>query len=119
MNSLMWKKVYGVWLFPLYLIVCIQAKGGGLAFLKGDLSELAAVDGKLPQTLLAYINGDREFVLFNPYVIEAHELSMTRQDDLVALEETGGLLCFIIDIVCSSGSMYSTYTEVIGSIPCK
>ncbi|KAE9609864.1 putative transcription factor WD40-like family [Lupinus albus] len=66
-----------------------KAKGGGLGFLKGDLSEVAAVVGKTPQTLLAYINGDREFVLFDPYVKEAHELSLTRPDDLVAIEETG------------------------------
>ncbi|OIV99785.1 hypothetical protein TanjilG_26123 [Lupinus angustifolius] len=66
-----------------------KAKGGALGFLKGDLSEVAAIVGKTPHTLLAYINGDREFVLFDPYVKEAHELSITRPDDLVASEETG------------------------------
>ncbi|CAL0325563.1 unnamed protein product [Lupinus luteus] len=66
-----------------------KAKGGGLGFLKGDPSEVAAIVGKAPQTVLAYINGDREFVLFDPHVKEAHELSITRPDDLVAVEETG------------------------------
>ncbi|XP_061361499.1 uncharacterized protein LOC133305332 [Gastrolobium bilobum] len=66
-----------------------KAKGGGLAFLKGDPSEVAVIDGKPSQTLLAYINGDHEYVLFDPYGKEACELSMTTQDDLLAPEETG------------------------------
>ncbi|XP_027329589.1 WD repeat-containing protein 75 [Abrus precatorius] len=66
-----------------------KAKGGGLAFLKGDPSERVVVDGKASQTLLAYINGDREYVLFDPHGKETCELIMTRQDDLVSLEETG------------------------------
>ncbi|XP_019442367.1 PREDICTED: WD repeat-containing protein 75-like [Lupinus angustifolius] len=65
-----------------------KAKGGGLGFLKGDLSEQATIDGKPPHALLAYINGDREFVIFDPYVKKGHELSMIRPDSLVALEET-------------------------------
>ncbi|CAL0330343.1 unnamed protein product [Lupinus luteus] len=73
------------WISKLFVA---KAKGGGLGFIKGDLSEQAAIDGKPRQALLAYINGDREFVLFDPYVKEGHELSMIRPDSLVALEET-------------------------------
>ncbi|RDX65834.1 WD repeat-containing protein 75, partial [Mucuna pruriens] len=65
-----------------------KAKGGGLAFLKGDPSERAVIDGESSQTLLAYINGDRDYVIFHPFGKEAYELSMTRQDDVV-FEETG------------------------------
>ncbi|KAK7388529.1 hypothetical protein VNO78_23347 [Psophocarpus tetragonolobus] len=64
-----------------------KAKGGGLAFLKGDSSE-EVVDGKPLQTQLAYINGDREYSIFHPYGKEGFELSTNRQDDLVC-EETG------------------------------
>ncbi|AES92286.2 putative transcription factor WD40-like family [Medicago truncatula] len=56
-----------------------KAKGGSIAFIKGKTS----------QTLLAYLNGDREYVLFDPYDKEAHELNMTMEDDLVGLEENG------------------------------
>lgn len=67
----------------------IQAKGGSVAFLKGNPSEPA--DGKSSQTLLAYLNKDREYVLFDPYDKEARELNMTTNDDFVGLEENGGL----------------------------
>ncbi|KAK7265247.1 hypothetical protein RJT34_32864 [Clitoria ternatea] len=67
-----------------------KAKGGGLSFLKADLPKRAVIDGKSsPMTLLAYVNGDREYVVFDPYGKETCELIMTRQDDPVALEETG------------------------------
>nr|XP_025607158.1 WD repeat-containing protein 75 isoform X3 [Arachis hypogaea] len=72
---------------PVASMSVTKAKGGGLAFLKGDLSERAVIDGKTSQTLLVYINGDREYVIFDPYDKEGHKLSIIRQD--VALEETG------------------------------
>ncbi|MED6111039.1 hypothetical protein PIB30_048679 [Stylosanthes scabra] len=72
---------------PVASMSVMKPKGGALAFLKGDLSEQAVIDGKTPQTLLVYINGDREYVIFNPYDKEGHKLSVIRQD--VALEETG------------------------------
>ncbi|XP_016201344.1 WD repeat-containing protein 75 isoform X2 [Arachis ipaensis] len=72
---------------PVASMSVTKAKGGGLAFLKGDLSERAVIDGKTSQTLLVYINGDREYVIFDPYDKEGHELSIIRQD--VPLEETG------------------------------
>ncbi|KAI5414997.1 uncharacterized protein LOC127135035 [Lathyrus oleraceus] len=64
-----------------------KAKGGSVAFLKGNPSQLA--DGKSSETLLAYLNGDREYVLFDPYDKEARELNMTKNDDFVGLEENG------------------------------
>ncbi|CAJ1941827.1 unnamed protein product [Sphenostylis stenocarpa] len=77
-----------------------KAKGGGLTFLKGDPSEASVIDGKPSQTLLAYINGDREYVIFHPYGKEACELSITRQDDLT-FEET----------------VQSGYTSIYGELP--
>ena len=47
-------------------------------------------DGNAPQEFLAYINGNHEYVLFDPYGNEANELSITRREGLVELEETGG-----------------------------
>ncbi|XP_058755460.1 uncharacterized protein LOC131628646 [Vicia villosa] len=64
-----------------------KAKGGSVAFLKGNPSEQA--DGKSSQTLLAYLNRDREYVLFDPYDKEARELNMSMNDDFVGLEENG------------------------------
>ncbi|CAK8532346.1 unnamed protein product [Lathyrus sativus] len=64
-----------------------KAKGGSVAFLKGNPSELA--DGKSSETLLTYLNGDREYVLFDPFDKEAHGLNMTKNDDFVGLEENG------------------------------
>jgi len=83
------------------LAYLIQAKGGALAFLKGEPSEPAITDGIPSQKLLAYINGDREYVILHPYGKEARELSTT-QDDLV-FEETG-VMTFIL--FCS-GLYYS------------
>lgn len=70
----------------LCLTLLIQAKGGSIAFIKGKTS----------QTLVAYLNGDREYVLFDPYDKEAHELNMTMQDDLVGLEENGGFTLLLL-----------------------
>ena len=66
--------------------------------MKGDLSEQAVIDGKSSQTLLAYINGDREYVIFDPYDKEVRELSMIRQDDCVALEGTGGVTFALLSL---------------------
>ncbi|BAT76749.1 hypothetical protein LR48_Vigan627s003400 [Vigna angularis] len=77
-----------------------KAKGGGLAFLKGDPSESAITDGRASQPLLVYINGDREYVIFHPYGKEARELSITGHEDRV-FEETG----------------QSGYTSIYGELP--
>lgn len=75
-------------------VYLIQAKGGGLAFLKGEPSESAITDGRASQALLVYINGDREYVIFHPYGKEARELSITGHEDRV-FEETG-VMTFIV-----------------------
>ncbi|XP_028788837.1 WD repeat-containing protein 75-like [Neltuma alba] len=75
---------------PVTSLSVTKAKGGRIAFIKGDpySLELDVHDGNPSQTLLAYISGDREYVLFDPYGKEIRELSITRRDD-PSLEETG------------------------------
>ncbi|GAY37175.1 hypothetical protein CUMW_027030 [Citrus unshiu] len=68
-----------------------KAKGGALAFLKANPSFTYEniSDGKAPQTLLAYVNGDHEYVLFDPYGKEVHELSKIHWGDRLTHEEKG------------------------------
>ncbi|XP_031265870.1 WD repeat-containing protein 75 isoform X2 [Pistacia vera] len=68
-----------------------KAKGGFLAFLQVNPSSIQEYisDGKPPQTLLAYLNADHEYVLFDPYGEETHELSVIHREDLLASEESG------------------------------
>lgn len=75
---------------PVTSLSVTKAKGGRIAFIKGDPSslELEALDGNPLQTLLAYINGVHEYVVFDPYGKEIRGLSITRRDD-PSLEETG------------------------------
>ncbi|KAM5553832.1 hypothetical protein ABKV19_025854 [Rosa sericea] len=76
---------------PLAMWSVRKAKGGGLAFLKGNspsFQQQSIADGKSPQALLAYINADHEYILFDPYDNDARELSMTRGKDRVAIDET-------------------------------
>ncbi|KAK4265483.1 hypothetical protein QN277_026532 [Acacia crassicarpa] len=75
---------------PVTSLSVTKAKGGRIAFIKGDRSslKLEVLDGNPLQTLLAYINGDHEYVIFDPYGKEVRELSIIRRDDS-SLEETG------------------------------
>ncbi|PRQ37349.1 putative transcription factor WD40-like family [Rosa chinensis] len=74
---------------PLAMWSVRKAKGGGLAFLKGNsFQQQSIADGKSPQALLAYINADHEYILFDPYDYDARELRMTRGKDRVAVDET-------------------------------
>uniref|UniRef100_A0A5B7C8A1 Putative WD repeat-containing protein 75 isoform X2 n=1 Tax=Davidia involucrata TaxID=16924 RepID=A0A5B7C8A1_DAVIN len=68
-----------------------KAKGGGLAFLHMTSASLEEniSDEKPAPVLLAYINGDHEYVLFDPYGEQAPERSVAHQGSLVGLEETG------------------------------
>ncbi|KAL5549203.1 hypothetical protein UlMin_004434 [Ulmus minor] len=68
-----------------------KAKGGGLAFIKRDELSLQQkiLDEKSSQPLLVYIDSNHEYVVFNPHDDEAQELSLTRRQELVAIEETG------------------------------
>ncbi|OMO71724.1 hypothetical protein CCACVL1_18085 [Corchorus capsularis] len=77
---------------PLQFIQCSRlAKGGDLGFLKVNpsLAEEISVDGKSPELLLAYMNGDREYVLFDPYSKNAREVSVIHKEGLAALELKG------------------------------
>lgn len=72
-------------------MLLLQAQGGGLAFLNSDQlsNQQNILDRNRPQALLVYINGDHEYVIFDPYNIEAKELSLTRPGSRVAPDETG------------------------------
>lgn len=68
-----------------------QAKGGALGFLQVNPSsvEEISIDGKTPEVLLAYVNGDHEYVVFDPYCKDAQEVSMSQKEGLGALELKG------------------------------
>lgn len=70
----------------------LQAKGGALAFIQTNQSSTEEIgrDGTLPQALLAYVNGDHEYVLFDPYNKEVQELSISHKEIHPTPEETGG-----------------------------
>lgn len=84
-------------------MLVFQAKGGGLAFLKGNspsFQQQSILDRNSPQAWLVYINADHEYILFDPYDNDAHELGLTKgKGRVAAVDETGGLLygirCFI------------------------
>lgn len=90
---LCWPKRNDVLIFSFTLL--LQAKGGALAFLKANPSFTYEniSDGKAPQTLLAYVNGDHEYVLFDPYGKEVHELSKIHWGDRLTHEEKGTSFC--------------------------
>ncbi|KAF4396030.1 hypothetical protein G4B88_020667 [Cannabis sativa] len=46
---------------------------------------------KAGQELAVYVDGDHEFVVFDPQSSETHELSLTGQQNLATIEETGQL----------------------------
>ncbi|KAL6191710.1 hypothetical protein ACLB2K_038100 [Fragaria x ananassa] len=76
---------------PLAMWSVRKAKGGGLAFLKGNspsFQHQSIFGGKSPQALLAYINADHEYILFDPYDNDASELSLTRTKDHISADET-------------------------------
>ncbi|XP_011043947.1 PREDICTED: WD repeat-containing protein 75-like [Populus euphratica] len=68
-----------------------KAKGGALSFIQGNQLSIDEneLDGKPPQSLLAYINGDREYLLFDPEGKETNEFSAIRRKGLSELEESG------------------------------
>ncbi|GAB4850671.1 hypothetical protein Ancab_029982 [Ancistrocladus abbreviatus] len=68
-----------------------KANGGGLSFLQQSESSLEnnTSVGKQPSALLVYINGDHEYVVFDPYSKEVKKLSLTRQDVNSEHEERG------------------------------
>ncbi|KAF5948962.1 hypothetical protein HYC85_014919 [Camellia sinensis] len=69
-----------------------KALGGGLAFLHTNPSALEEKisDENPASVLLAYINGDHEYILFDPYVEQqACEQGMARRQNLSGFQETG------------------------------
>ncbi|XP_062078686.1 uncharacterized protein LOC133783156 isoform X2 [Humulus lupulus] len=70
-----------------------KAKGGGLAFIQGNQTSFQnnIFNGKPSQELLVYVDGDHEFVVFDPRSSETQELSLTGQQNLATVEETGQL----------------------------
>ncbi|XP_012075113.1 WD repeat-containing protein 75 isoform X2 [Jatropha curcas] len=67
-----------------------KAKGGALAFLHVNQSFTENMfDGKPPKSLLAYLNGDHEYVLFDPHGKEADEFLKIKRDGFTDLEEAG------------------------------
>ncbi|KAJ6742887.1 TRANSDUCIN FAMILY PROTEIN / WD-40 REPEAT FAMILY PROTEIN-RELATED [Salix viminalis] len=76
---------------PIFTWSVNKAKGGALAFIQANQSSIDEneLDGKPPQSLLAYINGDHEYLLFDPQGKEAKEHSAIQQEGLGDLEEAG------------------------------
>ncbi|CAI0394899.1 unnamed protein product [Linum tenue] len=68
-----------------------KAKGGALAFIRNQSSdeESSSDQQQAAQTLLAYMNADHEYVLFDPHGTEAEELSVTRWKSQSSPEESG------------------------------
>ncbi|WCJ37640.1 Transducin/WD40 repeat-like superfamily protein [Euphorbia peplus] len=66
-----------------------KAKGGALSFLNQSTTGENMFDGNAPKALLVYINGDHEYIIFNPYDKEFNELSTIKQDGHPAVEESG------------------------------
>lgn len=64
-----------------------KAEGGALAFLQGSPSRENFTQGKTSRGLLAFVNGDHEYVLFDPYSDEATEHGVAHRKGLVS-EET-------------------------------
>ncbi|KAF4391174.1 hypothetical protein G4B88_016484 [Cannabis sativa] len=70
-----------------------KAKGGGLGFIQANNQTKNIFKAGKPssQELLVYVDGDHEFVVFDPQSSETHELSLTGQQNLATIEETGQL----------------------------
>ncbi|GJS74036.1 hypothetical protein Tco_0706877 [Tanacetum coccineum] len=58
---------------------------GGIAFIKSSRS----IDDNPDTTLLAYVNGDHEYALFNPHGTEMHERTIRPTDRVSGLEGAG------------------------------
>lgn len=71
-----------------------KAKGGALAFLQAKSSSLQGLDsdGKQPPLLLAFINGNHEFTIFDPYGKQEQNFSaaLLEGHDHVISDDKGG-----------------------------
>lgn len=83
----------------------LQAKGASLAFIRGSSKlEDGVTDGRSVQLLLAYLNVDHEYVLFDPLDSHTHIHKISR-GNLADLEETG-LSHFLYLSSCLTHSFY-------------
>lgn len=68
----------------------MQAKGGGLAFIQRSRSvNDNSMDEDSGPALLAYVNGNHEYALFNPHDGETYERKIRHSDGVHGLEGTG------------------------------
>ncbi|GJW34091.1 WD repeat-containing protein 75 [Tanacetum coccineum] len=82
-------------LFPIASWVVTKVKVAYLAFLKQSEGGIAfikssrSIDDNPDTTLLAYVNGDHEYALFNPHGTEMHERTIRPTDRVSGLEGAG------------------------------
>ncbi|CAI0427436.1 unnamed protein product, partial [Linum tenue] len=86
-----------------------KARGGALAFIRNQFSdqENASDQQQAAQTLLAYMNADHEYVLFDPYGKESDELNVIRWRSENRIEEAGNF------------GYASLYGELLSPIPSR
>ncbi|XP_076882283.1 uncharacterized protein LOC143530701 [Bidens hawaiensis] len=65
-----------------------KAKGGGIAFIQ-DKSLDDNMDENTDSVLLAYVNGDHEYAVFNPHGVEMQAKKVRHTDNVPILEATG------------------------------
>nr|XP_043629244.1 WD repeat-containing protein 75 [Erigeron canadensis] len=67
-----------------------KAKGGAIAFIQRSISMDDSMDESVSgRILLAYVNGDHEYALFNPQDVETYERKARYADSVPGLEGTG------------------------------
>ncbi|KAJ8465048.1 hypothetical protein OPV22_027600 [Ensete ventricosum] len=66
-----------------------KAKGGSVAFIPANPSsdEIKAMDGEKP-SLLVYVNGDHEYIIFDPHNMD-NRIGKSSRTSQIALEEAG------------------------------
>ena len=66
-----------------------QAKGGALAFIQGNQPSVqqSVSDSDSSKSLLVYIDGDHEYVVFDPYGNKEPESILARRE-AIPIEET-------------------------------
>ncbi|KAL8230509.1 hypothetical protein R6Q57_000287 [Mikania cordata] len=66
-----------------------KAEGGGVAFIQKNRSIDDDMDENVGTDLLAYVNGDHEYAVFNPLGVEMQERKARHVDSVSSLEGTG------------------------------
>lgn len=75
------------------LILILQAQGGRLGYIQTSPKlEDEVADAKPAYGLLAYMNSNYEYVLFNPYGEQGHNQIISHWQNLSSLEEKGNTL---------------------------